>query len=474
MPVPGSTVFETLQQALAEAREQAAAAATAAKQLDETVADVVHRRSQAFLELARLILPESGFEEVRHDLLTVLERKERRAREIGDRLARLGADVDLARGRLTEAQRQAQEAVERQSRLERELAAALQADQEFQTLSRRALESEAELQRDEERVAEIQREAREKLPAYRTSRLFQYLVEQRYGLAEYRGRGLVKRLDRWVANLVDYPHAVRSYRFLLTTPELMAEETSRRKAEFEQLMQRVEELERQVAGELDLPAAIRDVAQTAAAVERGEAQLSEAEQRMGAVQAELAQLDREQGHFYEEALRRLKTFLEKAQVDLLEVRAAATPDPADDEVALRIRLLGEELSSLEPQVARQKEQSQNAARVSDGLGFVVRRFEQAGFTDIRSFFDDGFDVRGALGLFRAGTLARDALWEEIKRHQERVPTEFEKRASEKITQAMNGPLAGALAEAMLGVAGAALGGGVGRSLDRRRRANDRP
>ena len=85
----------------------------------------------------------------------------------------------------------------------------------------------------------------------------------------------------------------------------------------------------------------------------------------------------------------------------------------------------------------------------------------------RSYFADGYDIGKSIELFRTGVLARDAFWDEIKRNQERVPTEFEKRASETIAHAMNGPLSGALAEAMLNVAGAAVGQSVGRTVSRR-------
>jgi hypothetical protein len=182
----------------------------------------------------------------------------------------------------------------------------------------------------------------------------------------------------------------------------------------------------------------------------------------------LASLDREQGQFYEEALSRLKTYLAKAESSLLERRAAATADPADDEVALRIRVLSEEMAGLEPRLARQKNVSAEASRVSDGLSHLARRFEQSNFNESRSTFADGYDLEKSIDLFRKGVLTRDSFWDDIKKHQERVPTDFEKRASERITQAMNGPLSGALAEAMLNVAGAALGQSVGRSMSRRR------
>jgi hypothetical protein len=232
-------------------------------------------------------------------------------------------------------------------------------------------------------------------------------------------------------------------------------------------MQQIEDIERDAAQRLDVAGAIAAVGESSKTLERLEPQLAEAEGRVQDGERELATLDQEQGRFYEEALSRLKTYLAQAHTGVLENRAAVTPDPADDEVTLRIRVLSEDIAAMEPRLARQKELSVEASRVSDGLGHLTRRFEQANFDESRSLFADGYDLRKSIELFRTGVLSRDAFWDDIKRHQERVPTEFEKRASETIAHAMNGPLSGALAEAMLNVAGAALGQSVGRTVSRR-------
>ena len=83
--------------------------------------------------------------------------------------------------------------------LESQLASRLRAHPEFQTLSEQALAAETELKRNELRVAEMRDEVAEKLPAYEKSKLFKYLHRRGYGTAEYKGKGLTKQLDGWVA-----------------------------------------------------------------------------------------------------------------------------------------------------------------------------------------------------------------------------------------------------------------------------------
>ena len=96
MPTPGAVVFERLKRALETAQHEAAAAHEDARLIDDEVAALGTRRAEAVLELARLALPqlsraavETGFAEVRQDLLTIVDRNERRAREVSDRLQRL-------------------------------------------------------------------------------------------------------------------------------------------------------------------------------------------------------------------------------------------------------------------------------------------------------------------------------------------------------------------------------------------------
>ena len=98
-------------------------------------------------------------------------------------------------------------------------------------------------------MAEIRAEAQEKLPSYDKNRLFRYLLDRDYGKPEYKKKGWTRRLDRWVAKLIDYQGARRSYDFLRVTPELMAAEVARRREQFNVLMEQVERIEDEISGE---------------------------------------------------------------------------------------------------------------------------------------------------------------------------------------------------------------------------------
>ena len=123
-------------------------------------------------------------------------------------------------------------------KLEQVVSERLHGSDEFKRLSEQALTAETELERNEDRVADIKAEAEKKLPSYDHSRLFKYLYDAGYGTPAYKGKGLTRRLDGWVARMIDYPSARRGYDFLRVTPELMAQEVTRRRDKFNELMQR--------------------------------------------------------------------------------------------------------------------------------------------------------------------------------------------------------------------------------------------
>ncbi|MBX3443797.1 MAG: hypothetical protein KF774_15415 [Planctomyces sp.] len=474
MKIPGNIVFQELRRSLSDLHADAAALRTQHRELDARMQQVIAERGAAFLELARHYLPvlsreasDRTFGGIRDDLLAIVERKERRVRELAERLGRLQESAAASQARADASLAAADEATRNRDQRRQALVDQLARNEEFQTLSRQALESEQELQRDEERVVEIQREAAEKIPAYERSRLFRYLRDVGFGTADYRPRGLRRRMDRWVARQIEFSRASRSYDFLRHTPDIMRTETDRRRDEFHRTMERIEALETTAAGELAIEQSER--AATAAAAERERLTLSAAadRDRVQALELELAALDQQQGQFYEDAVNRFRTFLAQTEMGLLESRALQTPDRVDDEIVGRLKSLTGELADLDPRVSELVERSQAAVSRCEGMEFIVRRFEQSNFHVAQSFFEPSFDTAGLVSQFRTGAFDRDAFWQLIRRSQERELTEFERRAAQAASDMLQHPLTGALAEAMARVAGATLSGTVGRSVQRR-------
>ncbi len=356
--------------------------------------------------------------------------------------------------------------VEQREQLQKIVTARLAQDETFQELSQEALVAEAALKSNEERVAEIEQESAEKLPAYENSRLFQYLMARQYGTPSYQYRGLTRRLDRWVARLVDYHRARRSYLFLQRTPQMMREEVKRRATEFHKLMDKVEGIERHASDEAGLTRVLREG--DALGKQRDElvAKLDGQKQRCQLVEQELLTLQHSQGKFYDEALERLRQFLARTETAVLEHHARQTPEPTDDETVSRIRFLEREIASVEPRVSDLSGHFDRLERQSQGLDFVIRRFQQSNFDSQRSNFTSGFEIGSHIDRFRKGVTDKEDLWQTLRSRQEFEPSWVEQTGRGGV-EMIESPLGQVLMRAMLEAAGASMRPNVGRSIRRR-------
>lgn len=473
MAIPGRQILEQLQRALDESRAVASEADSSQKRLKSQIDQVVSERGSALLELARHDLPDlrretiqNALAEIQRELLLIVERKEQTVSELSGRITRLlAAEKDRTQVRIT-VEAELVRAAELQKQLEAAVHAELQKDTEFPQLSQRAVEAEAALQRDEKRVAEVQAESAEKLPAYERSSLFQYLYRRGYLNPEYSSRGLTRRLDRWVSSLIEYPTAKRGYEFLKKTPEMMREELARRRDQFHALMTRVEEIEQQVADRLGLTVAIESVKSIREKREHLDQQIAESRQLAARAQSELAAVSQDQNPFYQAALDRYRQFLDSAQTAVLEQHAHQTSSRRDDEIVARLRGLSSTIDSLKRDLPEVAQRVTQALGISDGLEFVRRRLEQSNFDDANSRFE-GLDLAPLLERFRQGVLSKDALWTELKQHQQFDRPAATDISAGDIASVIAHPMTRVLAQAMVEVVGAALQQGVNRSIQRR-------
>lgn len=466
----GSQVYRDLRNALDDIQRDAGSLRGESRELDGKIRSLVSERDGHFLQLAQLYLPELSrpavagtFDDVREELNGVVARKEQAQREIAGRIERLERErVETVAG-LKEVTNRLNEKVRERDGLQARLAELLKQDPGFQQLSKQALASEAELKRNEERVQEIERDAKEKLPAYERSRLFQYLYGRKFGTPEYEAGSFIRRLDRWVARLIGYERARNSYAFLTTTPALVRAEVDRRQGEFDRLMGEIEGLRNQAADVIGLTPVLKEGDRLGAERDAFVARAADVEKRIGAAQHEQAQLDQDKGTFYAEALGRFQRFLMKAQTTVLERQARATPDRTDDDIVSRIRWAGEEISRLQAAASDLVGRSRQADGLQEGLEFVTRRFQQSNFDSERSYFDRAPAVDDLVERFRSGALSREELWNSVRQNQKFEPTWVESNARDVV----NHPLTGVLLHAMVEVAGAALQQSAHRSVARR-------
>ena len=478
MPISGASIYHQLQDALDQSRNAALSQKRNVDLLDEQLNDLVARKGSALLELARYYLPEfsrdsieATFAEIRSALLEVLGRKERTQSELTARARRFVETVQALDEKLDAVTEQLNEHVRRREELEIQVASRLKDDTEFQKLSRESAQMEARLQQNEARVQELQASAKEKLPPYEQSSLFQYLYRKGFATSDYKATGMTRSLDKWVAKLIDFPKARNGYEFLRNTPKLVAEEVARRQADFKALMEKIETIEYRHSDEVGLTAVLEEGRKVGARRDEIVATLEKTRREQEAVDLELQQLDQNQGRFYDEAIRKFEQFLSQTETGVLQSRAHRTPDPRDDEIVARIADLTAQIEQLKPQLAQANLDRKRADELAGGMDLVVNRFRQNNFDSERSSFLDAIDPSAELNRYLQGLTKPEELWQIFRRQQQFEPTWTETvsvQGAQVVMEVLNNPaLSRVLVNATAQVVEGALGSMAQSGIERR-------
>jgi hypothetical protein len=428
MVTEGTDVWKTMKTELQAAKDDLARCQQSAAQFDARMRDLLARRGHALLQLAQHYLPEvsrpaveATFGAIRSDLLGIVARKESRQRDLERQLNASEDETRRRGGELDELTKRLNAKVAERERLEAQVAETLKGNDDFQQRSKLALQAEEQLHRNEQRVAEIEREAAEKIPYYEQSRLFRYLYDRGFGTTEYQASGLTRGIDSWVARLIDFGNARIGYDYLRKTPKLVAEEVARRREQFNQLMQQVEAIQHAQA----------DKAGLTAVLEEGEAlgdkrdllvqEIKRLREKAQSLQQALAGLARSQNEFYTEAIGRFSDFLGATKLTILQKRASETPEAVDDALVSELAGLNQQNEDLTRHLDELAESRAVAERAQEGLDLVAQRYRQANFDSQRSYFDGDFDIASLLSRFREGALDADNLWRAIQSAQQFRP-----------------------------------------------------
>lgn len=395
MSLPGTEAVRIVQRGARKAKSAADLVSAEAAGLQSRLLEAVERRGAAVSQLAQHYLPalDEGtvgnvFRELRAELEALQARRLARIEELRRGIAKADAEQAGLDAELAKLNAELEALVVERTDVETKLAERLAADAEFQDLSRGVADAETRLELDEARAAELEREAKDKLPAYENSRLFRYLDERRYGTPDYTSRDFVRRMDRLVADVIDWPRTKAGWDFLRSAPELVAAEVERRRMEFTVRMAALQKHERLAAEQLGLPPI---EARGDALGERRDTLLARIETSNAgerALREELARAESANGEHHAEAIKRLRTFLDEAGSGTLTAHAQNTADPIDDRLVAGLDAATRELDGLREQLARLGQAKSAAEARASGLTRVVDELRRAECDSVRCQFEE--------------------------------------------------------------------------------------
>jgi len=424
------------------------------------ISELTDDRSRTLVALAQHYLPELTAEaiqetwsEVRPDVRQILLRKGEHQQRNAAALQATTAARQEQETRLAQHDEQLDELLEQQQSLSEQLSEQLADDENFAKLSNRAAAAEAALQQAEGRLAGVEQDAAQKLPAYEQSSLFQYLYRQGFGTPAYDRRGLTRRMDRWVGQLIGFYEAKKSFEFLRDTPQQMKAIVAEDREALETVMQELERQRDEAAAALGLDALLERVERTRVEREQVIGELDSLRLQLDSLRSEQSELEDTRGPYYREAVELFRSMLSRTSGDALSQRARHTPEITDDQIVARLEGVDTDLTQIDNEVSQRRQQIRDLDQQLQELGRLVQNFRAAGYESTRSTFRGTLDMADLLKHFRQGHTTADSIWVQIRRVQQFGPTTME-----RVSQVAAHPMTQVLIHAMAHAAGQAMSG----------------
>ncbi|MEL7338287.1 MAG: hypothetical protein AAFN70_19000, partial [Planctomycetota bacterium] len=372
--------------------------------------------------------------------------------------------LDQAQQRLQHARQQTDAAVLSQEQFLETVAQRLRDDPDFQRLSQLAARAEAELERAEANLAAIEFDAQQKLPPYENSDLFQYLVDADFGTDAYARRGFSRRMDRWVAKLIGFADAKRSYDFLMETPQTMRRVIAEDRDALDEIMSEIERSRDEISSSIGLDDAVQRVVDAQQHAREIVEEMDDMRRNLEHARMQSLQLEAPGGPLYTRAVTLFRDMLSGLQPQLLEDRARQTLEFTDDQIVSQLQRVDQQIEEVDQQFHHRQTLIHRQNEFIGHLGSFIQRFQSAGFDAARSQFDDRLDTIGQLQSIQDGTSSFDQLWSSLQAAHSMGPSTMD-----RIAQVAAHPATQVLVNAMAHAAGAALRDHARRAGDRRYR-----
>ncbi len=423
--VNGVDVLQEVDHRLADAQREASAAQTEADRLAAQREGLRSEEAEALRELARLRLMELA------DGRAAVDALDAAGAQVRDSLARRAADLDAiqrsvfeARDTLVAAEARRDTEAARLRAVQDAEAAALKAadakaaqDADFQRLSTAAEDAERVAQHAEQKSGFAARDFEEKGQPYRADPLFLYLWERGWGTGRYRAFPLVRMIDGWVARLIEFEPARRSYALLSELPGSMTAHAARMRADADAAVRALLDRRRALAG---LPEGVSradttelDAAEDA--VEAARTALTEAEAKRSALAAG-------EDPTSQQAIRALEAAIGARSLRTLREEASRTPTREDDAIVARLEITAAERARLENALAEAQGQAEGARRRLTELQALRHDMRSRGVERSNWGFASGAMVGALVTEVLRGALSRDGFWDRMER--QRMPDQM--------------------------------------------------
>ena len=317
-------------------------------------AELRQEQAEAYQQLAKIRLDVvaaglsiddlQGAESQARELLESHDEYAARQQERVDQSSALITDLEAAR---REAAAALDESVEAYEVRVAEIEEALEKDDAYLALAEELEEASAIVARSEQKLELAKDDRNRKGVPYDDDPLFSYLWQRGFRTTDYKGRGLTKMLDNWVARLIKFDRARLNYARLTELPKRLAEHVEQVKSEQTEAQSNLEAAEQtalQNGGAVELEAAANTRRSELEAVDVKIEQAEDAHRSAIAAHEEILRGGKGPAA---EARAVLEAALKQASFPDLRLLAAETIELHDDRIVDQLVKLRAEQMSLE-------------------------------------------------------------------------------------------------------------------------------
>lgn len=337
----------SLRRSLSDALEDAEASESRQAELQQQQAEAYRALARIRLDVvaAGLSLDDlNGAEQKARDLLeqheTYAERQQEQVDQRAEDIAKLEAERQVAAATLDAA-------VEAYETRVADVEESLEANQAYLELAGALEESSAVLARSEQKLELARDDRKTKGAPYDDDPLFSYLWTRGFRTTAYKGGGITKLLDGWVARLIRFDRARLNYARLTELPERLAEHVERvrdEQAEAQAELETAEQEALEAGGAIELETSANDRRSDLEALDKKIAVAEEAHMSAVAAHEEVRRGGKGPAA---EARNLLESALKKASFPDLRLLAAETIELDDDRIVDQLVKLRAEQMSLE-------------------------------------------------------------------------------------------------------------------------------
>ncbi len=425
----GRQTLGTIEQSLSDLRREEAEQSKRIERSTRALTDLQERQSEAYRDLARFRLDtdsagtlntrlDSAAREARRLLdkrsadYKVLSDQLRQSESERAQLQKKRAELDATRDASENQMNELMEAVD--SRLE--------GDAAYQAQRENTETAQATAQAAASKAATSEQDRQQKGKAYEADPLFMYLWKRGYGTPQYKRRGLVRTLDRWVAGLIRFHDARANYAMLTGIPERMARHAERCAEIALEEQDKLAEFSRNAmtdAAGTDLVGMIEDLSGD---VDLIDGQLDTLDRRIDTLAGALAEFSGGEDADFQKAEEFLSVSLQADDLQDLWRAALDTPSPDDEKIVRRIEDLKERVEQITREIRQDRELQRDIGQRRAELTDVVKRFRSQGYGSWESTFSDDRLTTVLLGELVKGAITGAEYWSRAERaHKRRKP-----------------------------------------------------